>query len=285
MMKIEQKTANYSGETEMSSQQINVIGFGVMGQQIAALAYLFGIDVCIYSSKLESENDAEFQKQVKKLCRRLGSFENVGSYSFCRDIDKLKDVITIECVSEDLTLKKKLYNQVKKRNTQAYFTNTSSYSPSEIAADVAGLHFFNPITLKFVELSKAKETNHAMDIAVNSLSTLFLEHDFHVINVKDNRGYIGNYVLFSEIASVLKLVEEYNYTIEQINGVYSKLYDGRDIFVIIDLIGVDVAYQILLNLNEKDKTIYVGNLLKDAMKLNSLGRKNKTSIKDFLNGF
>ena len=40
-------------------------------------------------------------------------------------------------------------------------------------------------------------------------------------------------------------MEKYAYTIEQIDQVYDILYEGRNLTIVIDLIGVDVVYEII----------------------------------------
>ena len=246
-----------------------------MGKQISALLYLAGCVVNIYSRNDIQEKD--FLKQVKILRRNFTDISE-GSYVFYDQISDLPNCVTIESIIEDIDIKKRIYKEIRKTNDNLYLTNTSSYSPVEIAQDVMGLHFFNPIGLGLIELMKNDKESDYINNLIRKLEGL----GFVVVEVNENRGYIGNYILFHEISSALKLVEKFNYGVGQINQVYSKLYDGRDIFFIIDLIGVDVAFKILSNLKESDETIYLPALLKTALDSNILGRKNKTTIKSLI---
>ena len=88
--------------------------------------------------------------------------------------------------------------------------------------------------------------------------------------------------MFGEISNALKLIEKYDYPVEAILDIYKCLYNGRDIFSIIDLIGIDIVLKILVNMHEEDDAIYVPNCLKAALKENILGKKNKTTM-DVLN--
>jgi len=246
-----------------------------MGKQIAALFYLGGFDVYIWNYKEINEKDV--LRQIKILNKSLNT-SVTGALTICSELKDMPDTVTIESVVENLEEKIKLYDNFKKSN-MPYFTNSSSFSPSEIGEKVSGFHFFNPISLKLLELYLCNDMdNECIDPIIKYLDKL----EFEIIKVNDNRGYIGNYILFNEMSSALKLVEKFNYSADQINRVYSKLYEGRDIFFIIDLIGIDIVYKILSNLKEIDDTIYLPEVLKLALDRGILGRKNKTSIKEVL---
>lgn len=261
--------------------KINIVGFGLMGRQIASLFYLMGYSVNVFSRSEITEK--QFLREVKRVGRNylevLGTKK--GAYNFLYDLSELPNIPTIECVSENIDLKKEIYTKIRQNNESEYFTNTSSFSPSEVADDVMGMHFFNPISLGLVELtSKENKNSRNLNLIIESLSKFGLD----VVSTKFNRAYVGNFILFHEISSAFKLVEKYGYTVDSINRVYKKLYGNRDIFNIIDLVGVDVSLQILKNLKEIDSTVYVPKLLEKAMNNNVLGRKNKTSIKSLVDG-
>ncbi len=259
----------------MKIMTINILGYGLMGKQIAALLYLGGFNIHIWNHKHANEKDV--LRQIK-LLKRIFNTEVEGKITFHTDFDDLPDAITIESVIENLDVKRELYKNFKK-SKMLYFTNSSSFSPSEIGENVNGFHFFNPISLKLLEMH-LRDTEMIEDIkpVLEYLEII----GFDIINVNSNRGYIGNYILFNEISSALKLIEKFNYTYEHVNMVYKKLYDGRNLFTIIDLIGIDVVYQILKNLKEEDASIYIPRCLANALDKNILGRKNKTSIKEVL---
>lgn len=245
-----------------------------MGQQISALFYLGGFDVHVWNKS--GVNEKSFQRQVKLLRRAIPSV-NEGTFTTCSDLSGLSDSITIESVIEDLSIKKEIY-EFRKDNNSPYFTNSSSYSPNEIGGEVNGFHFFNPISLRLVELY----VNEATKRIIHPLISYLEEIGFTIVDVNDNRGYIGNYILFHEISSALKLIEKFDYEASSINSVYNKLYGGRNIFTIVDIIGVDVVHSILVNLKEHDSSIYIPTSLQLALDKDILGKKNKTSIMDIL---
>ncbi|MBI5542237.1 MAG: hypothetical protein HY951_19425 [Bacteroidia bacterium] len=256
--------------------EINILGFGLMGKQIASLFFLGGHNVVIWNHQEIDLNEA--YRQIK-LLKKVFNCSKEGQITVISSLDKLADNLTIEAVIEDLNIKKQIYDTLKTKITKGYFTNSSSYAPKEIGETVNGLHFFNPITLKLVELclSDYKITNEA-ELILDFLHAI----SFEIVKVGNNRGYIGNYILFNEIASTLKLIEIFGYDYESINVIDNKLYNGRNVFRVIDIIGIDVVYQILLNLNEKDPTFYLPKCLVKALANNILGKKNNTSIEDVL---
>ena len=255
--------------------QINILGYGLMAKQIAALFYLGGYKVSIWNHKKVEPADVE--KQIRLLKRSFTATTD-GEIVFADALEDLGDHLTIESVIEVIDVKRELYNKLNGTITKGYYTNTSSYSPDEIGSEVNGLHFFNPIALKFVEFYEAGSAHDDISTVLSYLNSL----GFEVVSVKNNRGYIGNFILFHEISSALKLVEKYNYTVESINVFYKKLYDGRDIFAIVDIIGIDVVRAIIVNIKAQDDSLYLPKCLTTAIEHNILGKKNKTSIKQIL---
>lgn len=251
---------------------INILGYGVMGKQIAALLFLAGYDIFIWDNKEMKQDDV--YKQIKFLKKYIES-RSEGVIHFVDSLLKLEDNLTIEAVIEDLETKRQVYKSLKSKLTKPYFTNTSSLSPLEIGDNVNAMHFFNPISLKIIELylcdRKVKDKLTALFGFLKSVG-------FEIINVNKNRGYLGNSILFREISSALKLIEKFGYAVEDVNRMYKKLYVERNIFTIINLIGVDVVYKILVNLKDEDEAIYLPDCLELALQKNILGKKNKTSI-------
>lgn len=260
---------------EEIAMQINILGYGLMGKQIAALLYLGGFNVNIWNHK--SIDEKHVLRQVKMLKRSIDEVGG-GTFSFYSDLQSLPDAVTIESVTENIDIKKTLFKHFEASNN-LYFTNSSSFSPSEINENVNGLHFFNPVNLKLIEVFFSKKS---IPEKFNPVLVFLEKSGFDVVKVNDNRGYIGNYILFNEISSALKLVEKFGYQASQLESVYNKLYDGRSLFSIIDLIGIDVVNQILVNLKEEDESIYLPVCLSEALSKNILGKKNRTSIKDVL---
>jgi 3-hydroxyacyl-CoA dehydrogenase len=259
------------------TMNFNVLGSGIMGQQIAGLLAAGGFDVHIYARSPLQE--AALARKVRLLQRQLGIRDRPsGAISVVHSVDALPDDLTIESISEDLAAKQELYGAFRRNHGAPFFTNTSSYGPQEIAGDVQGLHFFNPITIRLVEL----QLGAPRDAALDRMLAFFAESGFVIVNVEGNRGYIGNYLLFTTIANMLRLVERFNYRYCEIEKVYEKLSPGQDLAATIDIVGVDTTLHIIRNLRQQDDSIHLPRTLLDAYERNILGKKNGTSIRSLL---
>ncbi|MGJ0314202.1 3-hydroxyacyl-CoA dehydrogenase NAD-binding domain-containing protein [Aliarcobacter cryaerophilus] len=258
--------------------EINILGYGVMGRQISSLLILMGYKVNIFLK--ETLPEEVVLKNIKKIARFLSLELKEINFTLLTDITNLPNAITIECISENIEDKKLIYNSFNNINNKPYLTNTSSFSPSEIGENVSGIHFFNPITIKLVEIYMTSE--HSLNNELLQLIESFKEIEFDVVGVNDNRAYIANFILFEEISTAIKLIEKYQYDMKSILQVYKHLYNGRNVFDIIDVVGIDITYNILNNLKEIDDSIYVPELLKEALNNGYLGKKNKKTFKSFL---
>ena len=258
---------------------INILGYGQMGSQIASLLSLSGCDVAVWSPSNPSDAIvAKNQRYASKLLK-VPMVENKIRVAF--SIDELnKNSIIIESIVEDIDLKKELYSQCKGKFLNGYYTNTSSYSPAEIGDEVGGLHFFNPISLRLIEYCSPLSPLLENDInnSIINLITLLEQQQFKIIDVKSNRGYLANSLLFREIINAFIMIEQYEYSQASITNIYKSLGRNYDLFSVIDLIGVDTTYRILENLKEQDNSLYLPTTLREAIKVNILGRKNNTSI-------
>lgn len=253
--------------------KVNVLGFGVMGKQIVSLLSLLGYEVTVWSMNRPNLNELVLIKD--KLRDRLKC--NEKEILICECIEDLDDNLTIEALVENLDVKKSIYTQLKNKITKGYYTNTSSYSPREIGDEIGVLHFFNPIRMKFIEYLPSCADSKSKDLVCN-----LEDNGFLVARVKQNRCFIGNFILFHEFSAYFKLLEKYGYNYGELDKVMCKLYGDRDILKIMDIIGIDVTLKIMENIKEDEHEFFVPKLLKDAIDHKILGYKNKTSIKDFL---
>ena len=128
--------------------------------------------------------------------------------------------------------------------------------PSEIHPNAVGFHFFNPIhAIRLVEFStQFSENNEELEILIAGLVEKL---GFDVVNVKENRGYIGNFILFHEISNALKLIDVYGYNLKDIERVSSFIGKTYSVFEVIDLVGVDVTKFIIENLKQENESIYL----------------------------
>ncbi len=256
----------------------NILGYGLMGSQIASLLLCLGYEVYVYSRNIPTTNI--INKNNKINGKLLGFEYNNEKIYFSNKIDDLfKSAITIETISEDLNEKINIYKKVSNYLSGEYYSNTSSFCPSEIGDFVGALHFFNPINLKLVEYLTLSQHSK---LQLYELLDRLQHKGFSAIKVNNNRGYLANSLIFREISNVFYMIEKLDYDIFSIESIYENLYKGRNIFDLIDLIGVDTSISIINNLGISESSLYKPKLLKLAFDNGVLGKKNKTSIKFFL---
>lgn len=256
---------------------ITILGFGTMGRQICALLSILGHSISVWTrSGATQEKIQAYEREKKIIAKRLAIEDKHGRVTFVGAISELTSALTIEALAEDLSLKKEVISQLS-YTPRALFTNTSSFSPQEVAPGAVGLHFFNPLYM--VKLVEVSADSNSMSSSAQEFIASLATSGLQLVHTKSNRGYIGNYILFNEISCALKLVERFGYSTESVDTVTSLLGQSASLFDIVDLVGVDVTKQILENLREEDPTTYVPYSLAEALKRGILGRKNRTTIR------
>lgn len=263
-------------------ERFNILGAGVMGRQITALLCLAGYDVYVWNHPINDEIKALLSKEIRVMERILKNHDEVGRINYVANIRELEPLTTFESLVEDINIKRDIISLLPYEIKEGQLiTNTSSYSPVEIHKNAIGLHFYNPIYyLRFAELSCSIEiTEPSIKTLIDKLKNTF---GFEFITTSNNRGYIGNYLVFREIADALKLIDKYHYKTGSIDKVLFHMGRKESIFDLIDLVGVDICQKIILNLKEEDDSLYYSSLLDLAISRNILGKKNKTSIRTII---
>jgi len=143
-------------------ERIAIIGAGLMGRGIAQVAADRGIKTTL----LDMDQDVT-KASVNDLDRTLEKMVSKGRWSKARkeavmsninwttDYGELRNIpLVIECVFENLELKRKILAQVQAVNPEAIFaSNTSTIPMADISQgalrpeQVVGMHFFSPVPL------------------------------------------------------------------------------------------------------------------------------------------
>ena len=252
--------------------RVNVIGSGYMGKQISALFRLIGFDVLIWNyhnQDLSTQIDFETRKLEKIL-----KIKAVGSSKFENNLSKFENNFTLETVTENLDIKKKIILDLNYKEN--IYSNTSSLKLSSIGEHVNGFHFMNPITTKFIEICKRNSFSEDLFfLVIEKLNKL----SYQLINVQDTPGFLINKILFKDISYFFYLIEIEKFDISEINKFYESDIKKVNPVKLVNIIGVDTSLYILENLKKHDKTFYIPELLKLALKKNILGNKNKKIFK------
>lgn len=143
-----------------------------------------------------------------------------------------------------------------------FVSNTSSLLITDIAKAVsperrrcfAGLHFFAPVPLmRLVEIIRISDTTDATAEAVQAFATEIRKTS---IMCKDSPGFVVNHLLLPLLANALRLVQDGVSTMRDIDiGIKLGLGHPMGPFELMDNIGLDVVYNILLGLYEKDPLV------------------------------
>ena len=260
-------------------KSINILGFGTMGMQLAAFFNVIGYKVTVWNRTFSDAKLKRLSIEKKILEKNLKCASEKHEIEFLDQVDLLPPALTIEVLAEDLAIKQSVLHDLPfDPKTHGLFTNSSSFTPTEIHNEAHGLHFFNPLhSVKLVETT----------CPLNSLP-LFRDIEdagLPVVHTKMNRGYIANYVLFQEIAASIMLIEKFGYDTKTIDLVLGSLGRQSSVFDVIDFVGVDLTKKILENLHETDHSVIVPPVLTLALETGILGRQNKTSIRSVLDNY
>ncbi|MGC6484392.1 MAG: 3-hydroxyacyl-CoA dehydrogenase NAD-binding domain-containing protein [Candidatus Puniceispirillales bacterium] len=155
--------------------RIHVIGAGVMGGDIAAVAAMQGIEVTLADLSADALEKAG-ERARALFTRRLKSDEAVAAAMARLVLDPEQNGLAeadlvIEAVSENPEVKKKVFTAIegKTRLEAILATNTSSIPLEEIAtaledpSRLVGIHFFNPVpVLPLVEIIWSEASDQDM---------------------------------------------------------------------------------------------------------------------------
>lgn len=258
-------------------KKVNVLGCGLMGSQIANLFCIMGYEVNIWNRTKINLNNLLRQKRFLLKILQVNDME--GSINFTKELEDLKNNITIESLVEDLEIKKNIFKKIEQNIDKEIFTNTSSIQINQINKRLNLLHFFNPISLKVAEVNKINVQSQEGELIFLDLKKI----GFELIEVKDFTGFAFNKILFAEISNFFFLIENEGVKKDDLVKIYKKIYSNFNILNTIDIIGVDTTISIFENLKKKYNNFYIPNFLNLCIKKKILGKKNKTSIKLIFN--
>ena len=167
---------------DMSIEKMAVLGAGQMGNGITQVAACAGNEVVMIDIKQDfvDRGIATIEKSLAKLVSKermsqedadaaRARISTAIDRSSCADAD-----LVVEAVPEILDLKLSIFaGLMAYANLNAFGTNTSSISISEIAAatsrpsKVIGMHFMNPVPImKLVEVINGKDTSEDVTTTV-----------------------------------------------------------------------------------------------------------------------
>jgi methoxymalonate biosynthesis protein len=280
---------------EQAGHRLAIVGAGVMGTNITALAVGFGVPVVLVDVTDETLSRARTTISRKlrhaQLMGTLPPGTTPGELTTTTELGEAAEATTvIEAVVEVPEVKAKVLSEVSGlvRPGTTLISNTSCISIDEMAAsvtrpeDLVGVHFMNPsYMIKMVEVIRGPRTADATLAAVTGLLT-DLGRESIVIN--DSTGFVINRLLHPLINTAAMLVQEGVASPEAVDGLLEgclghstgPLHTG-------DLIGLDNLVDSLnvLYAARGDESCNPCDLLLSKVQDGDLGRKTGRGFFDY----
>ncbi|MBP7606968.1 MAG: 3-hydroxybutyryl-CoA dehydrogenase [Giesbergeria sp.] len=279
----------------MAITKVGIIGAGTMGNGIAQICAVAGLDVVMVDIA-----DAALQKGVATVSTsldRLLKKEKIsaadkdaalGRIQTSTDYAAFKGVqIVIEAATENYELKLKILKQVDAVVGPEVLlaSNTSSISITKLAAATSradrfiGMHFFNPVPLMaLVEIIRGLQTSDTTHEAVKALAEKLGKTP---ITVKNAPGFVVNRILVPMINEAFFVLSEGLATAEDIDA-GMKLGCNQPIgpLALADMVGLDVCLAVMeVYLGEYGDSKYRPcPLLKEMVAAGRLGRKTGQGV-------
>jgi 3-hydroxyacyl-CoA dehydrogenase / enoyl-CoA hydratase / 3-hydroxybutyryl-CoA epimerase len=214
------KLAKVDKRQAVPIKKIAVIGVGLMGRGIAQVVADKGIPTLLLDV-----DEITAQTAVRNIETALDALVNKGRWSSKRkeslmsklswsaDYSQIKDIpLVIECVFEDLNLKRDILGKVHKANPEAIFaSNTSTIPMAEISQGsdhpelVVGMHFFSPVPL--MPLLEVIEGPMSSPAALATSVLLGREMGKTVILVGDGPGFYTSRTFGAYVMNGFRLAE------------------------------------------------------------------------------
>ncbi|NBA94835.1 3-hydroxyacyl-CoA dehydrogenase [Pseudomonas sp. R5(2019)] len=241
-------------------QRIGLVGTGAMGQGIAQVMALAGLNVSLFDARPGAASTARAQlattfAMLQEKARITPQAATVA-LAHLQVVDRLEALadcqVVIEAIIEDLEAKQRLFRQLEEVLDEATVlaSNTSSLSITAIASvcghpeRVAGLHFFNPVPLmRLVEVIGGIATRPEV---IEQLQALVRRIGHYPASSKDSPGFIVNHAGRAFGTEALRILSEGVAPAALIDTV---LRDGAGFrmgpFELLDLIGLDVSLPVM----------------------------------------
>ena len=247
--------------------RVAIVGFGLMGRQIAQVFAQRGHDVkatdtypeALKAGTLEIENGPYGLKTavakgklsmeaMQQALTRIHTTPNMAEA--CKDAD-----LVIEAAIEELKLKRELFSQLDSvtQATTLLASNTSTISITKIAEQanhrqrILGMHFFNPAQIsKLVEVVQGEETSQG---TLSSALTIVRQIGKTPIIAKDEPGFVTNRLGLTLFMEASRMLEDQVASVRDIDD-SMKLAYGHPMgpFETADLVGLDTRLRNLESL-------------------------------------
>ncbi len=186
----------------------------------------------------------------------LSRLVTVGNFD--DDLKRLSEVDwIIEAIIENLDIKRSLLKKVEaiRKPGSIVTTNTSGLPVAKIAEGFSddfrrswfGTHFFNPPRyMRLLELIPTPEADPALIEAVTHFCDVELGKG--VVLAKDTPNFIGNRIGTFAALNLMRLMQELDLSIEEIDAISAQGWTRSATFRTIDLVGLDILGHVVSNM-------------------------------------
>ena len=289
--------------------KVAIIGSGIMGSRIACHFANIGVEVLlldIINKEAEEDlNNKNFRNKIvnESLDNTIKSkpspiyskkfINRINTGNLVDDLNKIADADwIIEVIIENLKIKKGLFEKIEKyRKPNSIISSNTSGIPinqmiegrsENFCNNFCGTHFFNPPRyLKLLEIIPSKKTNNNLINFLLSYGEKFLGKT--TVLCKDTPAFIANRIGIAGIASLFKIIEDLELSIEEVDSLTGPII-GRPksaTFRTCDLVGLDTLNNVAKGVyencpNDENRHIfklpdYINKMLKEQY----LGDKTK----------
>ncbi len=285
----------------MTIERVAVVGAGTMGNGIAHVCALAGLEVVLVDSDqgaldrgvatIGSNLERQRSKGRISAAERSGALDRIESATALQRVSQAG--LVVEAVPEIADLKYEIFDQLDRfaPHDAILASNTSSISITAIASrtqrpgQVIGMHFMNPVpVMKLVEVIRGLRTGDATTETVMALSRTLGKVP---VEVRDFPGFVSNRILAPMINEAIFTLMEGVAEAEAIDTVM-KLGMNHPMgpLALADLIGLDTCLNILEVLHRElgDDRYRPCPLLRQYVAAGWLGRKTGRGFHDYDGG-
>jgi len=252
--------------------QITVLGSGIMGHGIAQISAMAGYNVILRD--IEQAFLDKAMDKIKWSINKLVEKQKISQSEAEKIINRIHPVVDleqslknsnliIEAVPEDLTLKKRVYEEIEKFATDdmIFASNTSTLPISEISAFTSrpnkfiGLHFFNPPQLMpLVEIIPGSKTEQQVtDLAINLVKEV---KKTPILCKKDVPGFIVNRIFIPLVHEAAYSLDRSGASMVEVDSASKyKMALPMGIFELADYTGMDVIHKATSEMYSRDKKV------------------------------
>ena len=265
-------------------KKIHVIGAGVMGGDIAAVAAMQGFEVSVSDISDAKHGDA-IRRAGQLFERRLKTPDAIAAANSRLAADNSADLmasadLVIEAVAENLEVKKTVFAaaEAAMRDDAILATNTSSIPLEEIAAALkhpqrlVGLHFFNPVAV--MPLVEVIYSDMCDDESVRRLMCFSGALGKMPVKCRSAAGFLVNRALMPYVLAAIEMLlgdaDDCDKLADKIDSAMTDFGMPMGPIELADQIGLDITHDASLPLG---MPAAVASALKQKIEAGELGRK------------